>query len=117
MILEERVSKAEADSEKMRGERLIAVEELKLVKQKLTDCEFKISQLSMELTNAKNNLASNKVPLKQLEDLNNEIKALSLERNELRQKLTENQAKESKFSTQEAQQGLQDLKTQLIIVK
>ena len=72
MILEERVSKAEADSEKMRGERLIAVEELKDVKVKLSETEFKVSQLTMELSNANNNLEINKVPLKQLEDLNNE---------------------------------------------
>ena len=117
LILEERVSKAEADAEKMRGERLIAVEELKAVKQKLVECEFKISQLTMELTNANNNLANNKVPLKQLEELNNENQALSLERNELRQKLTENQNNENQISNAEAQQGIQDLKTELIKAK
>ena len=117
LILEERVSKAEADAEKMRGERLIAVEELKAVKQKLVECEFKISQLTMELTNANNNLANNKVPLKQLEELNDENQALSLERNELRQKLTENQNTENQISEAEAQQRFQDLKTEMIKLK
>lgn len=73
----------------MRGERLIAVEELKEVKAKLSETEFKVSQLTMELSNANNNLDLNKVPLKQLEDLNNENQALSIERNELRKRLIE----------------------------
>lgn len=117
LILEERVSKAEADSEKMRGERLLAVDELKAIKQKLSESQFKCSQIQMELNNANNNLSSNKVPLKQLEELNNENKALTLERNDLQQKLSEKQIDQGKLSKHEAEQGLQDLKTQLSAVK
>lgn len=101
----------------MRGERLLAVDDLKAIKQKLSDSEFKVSQIQMELNNANNNLTTNRVSFKQLEQLNNDNKALTLERNNIEQKLTDQQDGQSKLSKHEAEQGMQDLKTQLVAVK
>ena len=43
LILEERVAKAEADSERVRAERLLAIEELKKTRGSLEDCQLKLS--------------------------------------------------------------------------
>ena len=43
LILEERVAKAEADSEKVRAERLLAIDELKKTRGMLEDCQLKLS--------------------------------------------------------------------------
>lgn len=48
LILEERVKKAEAETEKMRAQRLITLQELKEKKQELLDLQIKISNNEIE---------------------------------------------------------------------
>lgn len=66
LILEERVTKAEAESEKLRAERLNALEELKKAKTNLHEAEMKLSQMRMELKIAKDSVLNKDDQIKQL---------------------------------------------------
>jgi len=57
LILEERVAKAEAESEQLRAQRLNAIEELKAQKNKLQEALLELSQVKMEFKIIEDKLA------------------------------------------------------------
>lgn len=77
LILEERVAKAEAESEKLRAERLNALEELKKAKSSLHEAQMMLSQIKMELKIAKESALTKDDQIKHLSELNNENKILA----------------------------------------
>lgn len=110
-ILQERIQKADAELERMRGERLVALEENKKLKQQYQDKEILISKFQAEHTRQKSLIQQNQVSIKQLQDLNQENQILKQEIQSLRDQLTE--AIKNAGKTKE----LVDVKQQLIIVQ
>lgn len=95
----------------MRGERLIALEENKKLKQLVQEKEILISKFQAEHTRQKSLIQQNQVSFKQLQDLNQENQILKQEIQSLRDQLTE--AIKNAGKTKE----LVDVKQQLVIVQ
>jgi len=89
LIQEERIAKAEAEAENVRAERLIVIEQMNKVKTQLQEAQFAVAQMQMELKQAKESLIQKETSIKELQELNNQIKALILERNDLREQLSQ----------------------------
>ena len=120
LILEERAAKSEAETEKMRAERLLAIEELNKEKQKLINLQVQISNHELENNTLKEQLTQQSTQLKHLEELNKENHVLKQEKSQLLEKLTKQQADVAKANLIQQELEMQDLtqmKSQLDLVK
>jgi len=113
LVLEERVAKAEGEVEKLRAENINSIEMLKKEKSAFQDSQMQNSQLKLEIKTKDEKIVAKEATIDQMQEMNNQNKMLTLERNELRQQISELRASQEKLKNIEASQGILEFKAQM----
>lgn len=93
LVLLSRAQKAEKQEEEMRSEKIIAIDEMKKLKNRILELEILVSTKDMEIESLKLTPEKYKAHYaKQIQDLNSTISELKIERNELQKKISEVEA-------------------------
>ena len=97
LVLLSRAQKAEKQVEEMRSEKIVAIDETKKLKTRIVELEVVVSQKDMEIESLKLTPEKYKARYaKQIQELNEAIAQLKIERNDLQKKIAEIESEKEK---------------------